>query len=629
MACTNPTLDSNATGLRFAVEACLGVLPGEVDELDGLQPGVPTWHELEPNSYNDFGGELTTVARSPIKAGRQKERGVVTDLSANAQFQMDFTLDNYYRLMPSFFYSSWRNNFVSEQINGVDGTTEDFDGENEFATSDWPVGTLVYAQGFSNAINNGLHTVDSANVNSLGVSTNLVAEAGAAQTLANFTWTVTIDADMDNGYAADVVASYTAIEGDDLNEVAAGLSAALTAAGVANTVLADVVTITGATEDTGQSVITAAVTRDGHTYASMAVVVEAAGGMTTDDRDLDLNGVSAPTVIEGAKVWRVGVVGASADFRIDASVSGAPALTSELAGLDFTTLGITPGQWMYLGGDTSALAFATAANNGFARVVSVAAHRIVFDKTQNTMVTDAGTGKTVQIFYGPFIHNEPLTENIVRTSLQFERSLAGAGYEYVEGAVGNQLALNIQTADKITADLEFVGTDAYDEEAVDRKGGFRPLLDTASQGFNTSSDFTRIRLAEDATLQTPLFAFVTDMTLTINNNVTALKALGKLGSIGASAGDFEVTGNVTAYFSNVAAAQAVRDNAAVTFDFAMVAGNRGWIFDIPGITLGDAKKAVEKDRPITLPLSMAAWRHPTLNYTLGACFFPYLPDRAG
>ena len=48
-----PKIDSNITGLAYAEEAQLGLLPGE-----GGLPGSPVWNRLNPNSYNDFGGEI-------------------------------------------------------------------------------------------------------------------------------------------------------------------------------------------------------------------------------------------------------------------------------------------------------------------------------------------------------------------------------------------------------------------------------------------------------------------------------------------------------------------------------------------------------------------------------------------
>ena len=72
-----------------------------------------------------------------------------------------------------------------------------------------------------------------------------------------------------------------------------------------------------------------------------------------------------------------------------------------------------------------------------------------------------------------------------------------------------------------------------------------------------------------------LFAFSDEITFTINNGVTPNKAVGTLGAFEATAGNFAVSGSITAYFADVAAVAAVRQNSDVTMDMALVTGNAG------------------------------------------------------
>jgi hypothetical protein len=148
--------------------------------------------------------------------------------------------------------------------------------------------------------------------------------------------------------------------------------------------------------------------------------------------------------------------------------------------------------------------------------------------------------------------------------------------------------------------------------------------------FNTSSDVYRMKMSiVDPTAINPssLFAYVTDAKLSINNGVTPNKAIGVLGAFDASAGDFAVTGTLTAYFSTVGSVAAVRNNSDVSFNAIFANRNAGFVFDIPLMSLGGGRLGIEKDSPITLPIEMNAAENAT-EYTLLSVFFAYLPTVA-
>jgi hypothetical protein len=503
-------IDSNITGLRYAEEASLRTLPG-----------TPDWIPLEPNSYNDFGGNLTKIARNPINPSRQRKKGVISDLEASGGFNSDLTQTNMQDLLQGFMFADSRDKATSVDVPAVDGTNDEYE---ITATAGFYVGSLVYASNFTNAANNGLKEIDTVTLNtSVAVVQDLVAEAAPPAT-------------------------------------------------------------------------------------SQIVVV--------------------------------GFQGTAGDLEIDAS-GALPKLTSTTK--DLTQLGLIPGEWVFIGGDAAGTQFATAANNGFKRVRSVATNEIEFDKSDQTMVTDAGAAKTIRVFLGRVLKNE-LGTDIVRRTYQLERTLGAADdaspndiqSEYLVGAVANELTINVPTAEKLNADLGFIALDYETRDgATGVKTGNRPAI-VEADAFNTSSDITRINMSviEDGVeAPTPLFAFVTEISFAINNNASAAKAVGVLGGFDVIVGTFAVSGNTTAYFSNVAAVEAVRANENVTIDMITIKNNAGFVIDLPLIALGDGRANIEQDQAITLPLSMdaasAASVDADLDYTLMMVFFDYLPDLAG
>jgi len=331
------------------------------------------------------------------------------------------------------------------------------------------------------------------------------------------------------------------------------------------------------------------------------------------------------------------------------TVSGSlPTLTTDL--VDFTTLGLVEGEWIYIGGDVADSSFFNSENNGFKRIRDITATVLTFDKSDSAMVADDGSDSgsagnfdlTIPMYFGRVLKNEAASL-ITRRSYNFERSLGAPDdasssdiqAEYMEGMVPGEFSINLPTADKVMCNLSFMGTDSSTIDGpTSLASGTRPSIEEAD-AFNTSSDFTRIHLAtvtDGDEAPAALFAFAQEIEITINNNLTPNKAVGTLGSFEVTAGSFEVSGSITAYFADVAAVESVQANSTITLDFALVKANAGIVMDLPVITLGDGRPNVELDAPITLPLTMAAATgaiyDEDMDYTAMMIFFDYLPDAA-
>lgn len=615
-------IDSNFTGLRYAEESDIGVLPGS-----------PVWNQLEPNSYNDFGATITTQARTPIEAGRQRKKGVVTDLDAVGGFSSDFTQTNFYDLMQGFFFADWRKK-LETTASAAAAASDDWtvDDETGFLS-----GHLVYVKGFSNTANNGLHVLNGSSANALSTGDSLVDETGTAtvkcvgfQFGSGILSVNQVSASQTEFNIASLVAASKVLTITDIDDLADETvtvgstvytfkTALSTGPTVANQVLI------GANIAAAVTNLTAAINGSAGVGTTYSVGTAANADVTA------VANTGSGTVTVTAKV--PGAIGNSialAETLTDGSwASGATALSGG-TGVGWVELGIIPGEWVFIGGDTggsSGNRFTTAGNNGWVRALTVEHAKLTVDKTQGTKADEVGGTLTVQVFFGDVIKNESDPDLIVRRSYQLERSLVSAGYEYVKGCVANTLNFQVQTSNKITCELGFIATDAEQLDENSRKAGTFPTL-VASDAFNTSSDFGRLRLSSKDALSTPLFAFMSELTLSINNNVTPNKAVSVLGAFDLTAGDFVVEGNLNAYFADIQAVAAVRNNTDVTIDFSVVKNNAGWLFDLPLISLGDGRLQVEKDQPIKIPLSMAAAADQTFNHTLLAGCFSYLPDAA-
>lgn len=335
----------------------------------------------------------------------------------------------------------------------------------------------------------------------------------------------------------------------------------------------------------------------------------------------------------GAKGHVVGASFGAGDLTL--TMNGNIPTLNTTAG-DFTVFGLIEGEWIYIGDDNAQNRFASQ-NSGFARIAvgGLKAKTLTLDKTTWTPTADAGTGKTIRLYFGTVTRNESNPALIKQRSYTIERQLGNDSSglpqsQLVMGCVPNQLTLNIPGQDKLNADMGFIGVDQQTRKGTDGlMYGQRNTL-PSTDAYNTTSDVNRISLSVvDNTTSTPakVFSFVTTMTLTINNNVSAAKAVGKLGAIGMNVGNIDVGGAITAYFQDTTGIAAVRNNTRCALDIQLVKNNQGILFDVPLLSLGNGRLAVQKDNPITLPLDTNGAQSPFGN-TITFMVFPYLPTYA-
>lgn len=582
--CPPKKIDSNATGARYAKERCLGELPAN-----------PVWRPLEPNSYSDFGGQITTVARNPINQSRQRKKGVVTDLEASGGLNQDITLSNTTELLQGFLFADARERgTTSSLVDGDLAVTGVVAADKEYTFRNLQVATMAVSAGGTGYRVGDLLTV----TGGTGVGRAARAYVAAINTATGAVTAVAVD---DPGVYGALPANPAATTGG----LGAGATLTLTSVAVTSFSAGDIVKASGFGLAANNGI---------KTVVGLAAGVLEVAEVLADE-------VSPPAT---AKLQVVGKRFAAAQLSI--VMNGLlPRLTAATG--DLTTFGFIPGEWVYVDGFTN--------NVGFARISVIAATYLEFDKVDWDPIAETGAAKTVTLYLGDIIRNEADPALIKRQTYQIERTLGqdtvGTMAEYLIGAVPNEFTLNVAQADKVTVDMTFMAIDNQQRDGTQGvKAGARPSL-VVEDAFNTSSDFSRIKLSSVDPLNAnplPLFAFATDLSLTINNNVSANKAIGVLGAFDTSAGTFEVGGSITAYFADINAVRAVRNNADITLDFIMVKNGAALLFDIPLLALGNGRLAVEQDQAITLPLDTSAAENKFGN-TLLVQVFRYLPASAG
>ena len=316
----------------------------------------------------------------------------------------------------------------------------------------------------------------------------------------------------------------------------------------------------------------------------------------------------------GATIRVVGFQGASGD--ITATASGLGSTT-----LDFTTLGISQGDWINIGGTATITQFATTANNSFARVVSIAAHALTCDNLTTGWTTDSGTGKTISVWYGDTVIN-----GTALWTSTIERSYTDQGtptYEYYTGSATNGLNLSLSAGQIITGSAAMVSQLAT--YVTTRVSGATDIAAPTYPVLNATSNFGRIGVGGSALLGPN---FIMSATVDISNNITPDMALGYLGAVGMTNGDFNVTGSLDAYFGDITILTNLLNNAVTALNFVVQDGNsprETYVFDIPEVKYSSGQiGGVAKNQPVKQTIGYRGVIHPYLGYTMKICRFWYV-----
>lgn len=347
-------------------------------------------------------------------------------------------------------------------------------------------------------------------------------------------------------------------------------------------------------------------------------------GAASTGTEIKTSGLTAESLTNGI-LEIAGVQGATGDITMDAAGN----LNSTT--LNFTTLGLTVGQVIWVGGETAPTQFAVTANRGFARIRAITATKLTLDKRSATFTTDNGSGKTIQIFFGRFVRN------VARSSADYQLRSAtfeavfptlGSGdtarYEYPAGNYCNEVELRLPLQDKATIGYRFIGTDTPIPTAVRATNAAAAIAPYRVEAFNTSADAMRLRIAKiDETGITTDFK---NITLRLKNNVSPEKIIGQVGAKYMNTGNLDVSFEAEAVFTDEAVIAAIRNNTTVSLDLSLRNNDGGFYLDMPTATLGEGTKSFPLNESVLVSLRGMSFGDPSgLNTSASVSLFPYLP----
>lgn len=307
---------------------------------------------------------------------------------------------------------------------------------------------------------------------------------------------------------------------------------------------------------------------------------------------------------------RLVVVGRRAAASDIVAATGPTRITSTT--LDFTTLSLAVGDLVVLRGTGGTW---PAANNGFCRISAIAANMLTFDQVPSGFAADAGTGATVDIYMGDRIINGTTPQ-----SYTLEREFSDHSpvtYQYLRGFQPDQFVLTAASQSIVEANFTFVGRTAPLQDSG-RFTGATTLPTPTFQVLNSSSNVAKLLRGGASVLSDATKNYITELSLTVNNNLRRKNAVGFVGAAAIGAGEFNVTGSLSSYFDDKSIADQVVNNTesalqAVFQDSSLHVA----VYDIPRLKWSEGRPEVPgKNDDVVINPNFQALLYTPFGYTM-------------
>jgi hypothetical protein len=258
--------------------------------------------------------------------------------------------------------------------------------------------------------------------------------------------------------------------------------------------------------------------------------------------------------------------------------------------------GMSANQWIRASG------FANSANNGFFKITSVAAGKIIV--RGGTLVTEAsGSSRTLKM-------GAQIVNGTTLTTMNIERKYADLTsiLSLFTGMAVNTLNLSVASSQIITGSAGFMGKTEASIAASNGSGyTAAPTNDVMSATDNVTAILENYAQYDS-----------TQFSISLNNNLRDRLQIATLGPKSIGMGEVGLTGTVQAYFASTAVMDKYLGNTPSALAIGFLDGNSsGYLFDCPRVKYTAGRRvAGGKNTDIIADMAWTAYREPTELVTL-------------
>ena len=261
--------------------------------------------------------------------------------------------------------------------------------------------------------------------------------------------------------------------------------------------------------------------------------------------------------------------------------------------------GIQVGQFLYITGSTS-----SPTNNGFQRVTANDGDGAL-TVTPGFAAAESGTNLRVR---GSHLRNSTIKKSYILAKLFSD--LSPQEIQYFTGMRIGGFTNQIEPGAIVTGTGSFLGKRGF---ASNTLVGVSVAAEAPSGDVGNAVDNISDILLDSAALDADL----TNINWEVNNNTRDKPAIANLGNIDIGLGRFNVTGNVTMYFSGRTLYDKFLANTYHSFSFAVTIGTDAYVIHFPSIKFTAGPVLIEgNDGDVVAPMDFTARRDPTLGYTM-------------